>query len=400
MSDNVGENLNSDTNDGQHRSLLLLQQQGLIDAQVVRYELAINRESDQHTPWFINALFGFSGLFASLLFIGFLTLILFETRAFESAISLVITGLFLSVVAFIFFKNEHTAANAFMSSLAFAVGVAGQAYVLFALVTSDLREPIGVALFLGIQCCLAFIIPNFVYRLLGFTVVFGGIVYLLNFYQLPELGIGVIALITVITHLQRYSLLRRIPKRLKAHFYDVSSAISYASALVLLGVSVYFIAATDGAGFERHNDAFIYNYYLAQGLLTLASLYATYLILQRYGIKLLSATGLIMVSITAVLGVMSIYVSGLLATSLVIVIAFANSQRVLLALGIIALVSYIFWYYYQLDTSLLLKSVSMLIIGIGLLLIRWLLIKRYFIDDESVINNESLVLDTDKERSL
>ncbi len=55
----------------------------------------------------------------------------------------------------------------------------------------------------------------------------------------------------------------------------------------------------------------------------------------------------------------------------------ANSQRVLLTLGIAALVGYIFWYYYQLDTSLLIKSISMFVIGVAILLMRWLLIIFY-----------------------
>ena len=84
---------------------------------------------------------------------------------------------------------------------------------------------------------------------------------------------------------------------------------------------------------------------------------------------------------------MSIYVSGLLATSLIIIIATANSQRVLLGLSVIALVGYIFWYYYQLDTSLLVKSASMLVIGIALLLLRWLLIKGYFAQIKSSAND-------------
>jgi uncharacterized membrane protein len=87
------------------------------------------------------------------------------------------------------------------------------------------------------------------------------------------------------------------------------------------------------------------------------------------------------------LGIISIYVSGLLATSLIIVIAIANSQRVLLGLGVTALVSYIFWYYYQLDTSLLVKSISMLVIGIALLLIRWTLIKGYLANIKPSANN-------------
>ena len=87
------------------------------------------------------------------------------------------------------------------------------------------------------------------------------------------------------------------------------------------------------------------------------------------------------------------YVSGLLATSLVIVIAIANSQRVLLALGIAALVGYIFWYYYQLDTSLFIKSASMLAVGITLILMRLLLIKKY-------IPNSANDIDDNQERLL
>ena len=192
------------------------------------------------------------------------------------------------------------------------------------------------------------------------------------------------ALITSVTHLQRYTLAVFIPHKWRMNALEITNAIGYASAYVLLSISVYFIAAEYGNSFANFNsldsygEAFSYNYYLAQGLLTLASLYAAYLILKRYQVKLRSTAGLLISAAIVLLGIMSIYVSGLLATSLIIIIATANSQRVLLGLGVIASVGYIFWYYYQLDTSLLVKSASMLVIGIALLLLRWLLIKSYF----------------------
>ena len=204
-------------------------------------------------------------------------------------------------------------------------------------------------------------------------------VYLLNYYHLPELSLGLLALITTGSNLSRYSLLQRIPSKWRADVFDIIKALGYASALMLLCVSVYFIAAEYSHSLASYyGDTFRYNYYLAQGLLTLASLYAAYLILKRYQVKLRSTAGLLISAAIVLLGIMSIYVSGLLATSLIIIIATANSQRVLLGLGVIASVGYIFWYYYQLDTSLLVKSASMLVIGIALLLLRWLLIKGYF----------------------
>ena len=168
---------------------------------------------------------------------------------------------------------------------------------------------------------------------------------------------------------------------------EIMSAMGYASAYVLLSISVYFIAAEYGNSLNNYGESFSYNYYLAQGLLTLASLYAAYLILKRYQVKLRSTAGLLISAAIVLLGIMSIYVSGLLATSLIIIIATANSQRVLLGLGVIASVGYIFWYYYQLDTSLLVKSASMLVIGIALLLLRWLLIKGYFAQIKSSAND-------------
>ena len=361
-----------------------LQQRGLIDANALLE--TTSDSSQQDNPWFLQALFGFSGLFASLFFVGFLTLLLFETRVFDSSVGLLLIGLVLSATGFTLFRNERLRDNAFMSSLAFAVSVAGQAYVAFALLNGDLYQPVDVWLFLMLQGFMTLVMPNRVYRLLSALITLCCLVYLLSFYRVSEVSLGLLALIAIATNLQRYELLQRVPVKWRVSFADVLSAIAYASAIVLLGVSVYFIAAEYSGDFDNDDTAFVYNYYLAQGLLTLASLYAAYLILKRYSVNLLSKSGGLIICAIVVLGIISVYVSGLLATILIIVIAMANSQRVLLGLGIFALVSYIFWYYYQLDTSLLVKSGSMLIIGIIMLLTRWLLISRYFADDKQRMN--------------
>ena len=373
--------MTNDINDEQRHSLLLLQQYRLIDEQNVNGGLFNETEAAEHTPWFINVLFGFSGIFASLLFIGFLTLILFETEIFDSIIGLLITGAILSAIGWSLFYNVHLRHSPFWNSLAFAITVAGQAYITFALLTNEIEQPVNVVILLFIQLFMTIVMPNFIYRLLSAMAMLGCTIYLLNFYHLPELSLGLLALITAVTNLQRYLVLQRIPHKWRLAAFAISKALSYASALLLLSISVYFITAEYGGSFDSldsYGDTFSYNYYLAQGLLTLASLYAALLILKRYSVKLLSAAGFIITFAIVILGAMSIYVSGLLAASLIIVIAIANSQRVLLGVGVLSLISYVFWYYYQLDTSLLLKSASMLIIGIGLLLMRWLLIKRYF----------------------
>ena len=376
--------MNNDINHNkQHHDLLLLQQQGLIDTQNVSDKLLNNAESAARSPWFISLLFGMSGILASLFFIGFLTLMLDNTGLLDSTLAVIIIGALLSVIGGFLFYNARSRHSPFWNGLAFAIMLAGQGYIAFALLASEIAEPLNIMLLLLVQLLMTIVIPNFIYRLLSATLALSCLFYLLNYYNLSEVSLGLLALITSVTHLQRYTLAAFIPTKWCASFFDISSAIGYASAYVLLSVSVYFIAAEYGSGFDsldsldNYGEAFSYNYYLAQGLLTLASLYAAYLILKRYHIKLLSTAGLLISAAIIVLGVISIYVSGLLATSLIIIIATANSQRVLLGLGVIALVGYIFWYYYQLDTSLLVKSASMLVIGIALLLLRWLLVRGH-----------------------
>ena len=371
--------MNNDNNyNEQHNNLLLLQQQGLIDTQNVSDKLLNNAESAARSPWFISLLFGMSGILASLFFIGFLTLMLDNTGLLDSTLAVIIIGALLSVIGGFLFYNARSRHSPFWNGLAFAITLAGQGYIAFALLASEIEEPLNIMLLLLVQLLMTIVIPNFIYRLLSATLALSCLFYLLNYYHLSEVSLGLLALITSVTHLQRYTLAAFIPTKWRANFFDISSAIGYASAYVLLNISVYFIAAEYGSGFDSYGQAFSYNYYLAQGLLTLASLYAAYLILKRYHVTLLSAAGLLISAAIIILGIMSIYVSGLLATSLIIIIATANSQRVLLGLGVIALVGYIFWYYYQLDTTLLVKSASMLVIGIALLLLRWLLIKGHF----------------------
>ena len=375
MNNEMNNNINHNE---QNHDLLLLQQHGLIDAQNVSDKLLNSAASEAPSPWFISLFFGMSGILASLFFIGFLTLLLDNTGLLDSTLAVFIIGGILSGIGGFLFYNARSRHRPFWNSLAFAITLAGQGYIAYALLASEITEPLNIVLLLLVQLLMTVAIANFIYRLLSATLALSCLFYLLNYYHLSEVSLGLLALITSVTHLQRYRLAAFIPTKWRMNALEITNAIGYASAYVLLSVSVYFIAAEYGNSFDSYGEAFSYNYYLAQGLLTLASLYAAYLILKRYHIKLLSAAGLLISAAIVLLGIMSIYVSGLLATSLIIIIATANSQRVLLGLGIIALVGYIFWYYYQLDTSLLVKSASMLVIGIALLLLRWVLIKGYF----------------------
>ena len=354
------------------------------DAAALADNLANPADDNDSTPWFIHLFFGFSGVLSSIFLVGFLSLILYQAEVFDSSLLQLLVGIILSAIAFTLFKNKKSADNTFWNSLAFALSGAGQLYLMFALFGSEITQPLSLWLFLLIQVTMTLVMPNFIYRLLSSAAVLGVIVYLLSFYQLPELSLALLALVTIMANLQRYWLISYLPIRWRAGAFDISKALSYASAFVLLIFSIYIFAGDYNVQFI--SNKFSYNYYMAQGLLVMVSLYGAHLILQRYQMKLLSFKSpsqpdIIIVCVIIIIGIISVYVSGLLSASIVIIIGIANSQRLLLGVGLLALVSYIFWYYYQLDSSLLIKSGSMLLIAISILLIRWLLVSRYIASD-------------------
>ena len=71
----------------------------------------------------------------------------------------------------------------------------------------------------------------------------------------------------------------------------------------------------------------------------------------------------------------SMNVQGITAGIVIICIGFLGANRVLLGVGIVSLLFYISSYYYLLDTTLLDKSQSLLVVGLILLFVRLLIQK-------------------------
>ena len=115
---NSSHNHNHYNQDDEHliHTLSQLEQLSLINADAIhanasapRPNPAINENSQEDTSWFIQLLFGLSGILASLFFIGFLSLLLFQTSVFDSTAGLLITGLLLSVASFALLKMKAPA---------------------------------------------------------------------------------------------------------------------------------------------------------------------------------------------------------------------------------------------------------------------------------------------------
>ena len=122
------------------------------------------------------------------------------------------------------------------------------------------------------------------------------------------------------------------------------------------------------------NQSELWPTWLGELLIGAVTLYVVWHLLHRYS-QTISAH----ISIAALLGALllcavSMKVQGITVGMVIMLLGFSGANRVLLGLGIVSLLFYISSYYYLLDTTLLEKSKSLFIVGLVLLIIRWLML--------------------------
>jgi uncharacterized membrane protein len=99
-------------------------------------------------------------------------------------------------------------------------------------------------------------------------------------------------------------------------------------------------------------------------------LWAVVLLLQREGVAPTSGPGAIALAGAAILGLASFKAPGVGPAAAILVIGYANGNRLLAGLGVIGLLGYLAHYYYVLHATLLEKSILLACAGLALLAVR------------------------------
>jgi uncharacterized membrane protein len=122
----------------------------------------------------------------------------------------------------------------------------------------------------------------------------------------------------------------------------------------------------------QYFSSFPYFSTILQGLVFLwliVSLVKSYQLSHKKHLIYLSILGIILITL------LSIKIVGLITGLLIIILGFQHSNRILLTLGIIALALNISAYYYLLSYTLLEKSLSLFLLGLSLLIGRWIIFR-------------------------
>lgn len=347
---------------------LQLQAHGLVDG-----ELPLS--DHDRSPWYIKVLLGFSGWLAAIFLMGFVGVGL-EFIIKDPAASF-ITGIIMIAIAFAVLRIPK---NEFVEHLALAISLAGQGWVLFSLFDFMDGQYGGVWFLIGlVELFLALLMPNFVHRVFSSFAAAIAFSIALIYGDTPYLFSGVIMFAAAWLWLHEFNYPQQLQK-IQATAYGLVLALIPLKGTTLFGQEML-------SWNYRYSEIQPWTQpWMGEVLTGMVTLFVVYTLLQRYTRDVLQRIPLFILGGTLILCLVSLEARGLTVGMTILILGFANSNRVLMGLGIISLLFYISTYYYLLDTSLLNKSFSLIAIGIVLLALHWFMKNKFVAQSSTTIN--------------
>lgn len=329
--------------------------------------IADDASAAAHTdsPWYVKLMLALFGWLSALFLLGFFALGL--ESLFDNAIATFVVGSFLIGAAFFMLRKSP---NDFVEHLALAVSLAGQAMIAY-LVVDNLESSwrwiwlIGAAF----QAALAYLIPNFVHRVFSSCVAAYSLMMTLGLFGLPFLSAALLLFAIAWLWLNEF----RYPLQMQR-----MQAAAYGMLLALIATSSLRLFSRELAEWQWSQGAqppLWYSPWLSEALSGLVTLYVVWRLLQEYVGDMRKPIALAALGGTLLLCLLSMEARGITLGMTIVMLGFATGNRIVMGLGITALLFYISAYYYLLHITLLAKSGILLAAGVGLLLVRWIMLR-------------------------
>ncbi len=335
-----------------------LSSQGLVSGDVPSDE---NIES----PWYVRLLIGLSGWIAALFMLGFLGAGF--SFVYENNTAGMIVGCGMIFAAYLMLVNMSE--SDFVSQFALAISFAGQVLLVTSLDLFHWVTPRGDTVnwaVLGlIQVALAWFIPNSIHRIWSSFAA-----ALCLSFMFPKSGYIFIQT-TLIMFAVAYIWLNEF-KWVK--YQGKLNPIAYGLTLALLyqtSTSFYYTLVIKPL--LRDKEFILQQSWLGDLLAGAIILYVVWQLLKRQNIKIPGRVANTIFIATLVIILASLEITGITIGLMIILLGYANGNRILTGLGIISLLYYTSVYYYLLHVTLLEKSQLLAGLGVVLLLASWLM---------------------------
>lgn len=338
----------------------------LIEAGIV--EGPVPTGDDVDSPWYMRVLTGFSGWLAALFLLGFVG------SAFVWAVDNAILSLSLGAVMILgAYTILRHAQNEFVEHLALALSLAGQALVFWGIFR--LNSPgwsasswLWIAL---LELALIGWMPSFVHRVFSAFVAATALSTAFGMMHVPYIVDSVLLLGMAWIWLNLFRYPQQLA-RLRATGYGL------ALALIPLKGSILFQARGTGWRTQPFQLESWLQPWMAEVLAVAVVVYVVWHLLQRYQHDTGERFSWLVLVTSLLIALLSLEAPGLTTALVILLLGFAVGNRILLGLGVVALLFFVSSYYYLLDTTLLVKAWHLLIIGVTLLMLRWLAMHYLF----------------------
>ncbi|SFK39903.1 DUF4401 domain-containing protein [Methylophaga sulfidovorans] len=312
------------------------------------------------TPWYIKTLLAVAGWLASLFILAFLGLM--YNQLLESVAADIILGSGMIFLAYQLLLKQH---SDFVEHLGLAISLAGQALFIFGII--EWQSTTYLASWLAVLCLnvgLVILMPHFVHRVISaffVCICLAGVMTEFGFYFL---ALPTVMLICAWCWLHEFDSVR---------WHRHLTAIGYGSILALLLIQTTQIFDSGMTFLMNQRVLEQYIYFSWSSLLAVAViLYVTVALIKQHQ-TLTKASSFYILLLAMIFAGAAFNIAGLYIAVMIMVLGFASGHRLLIGLGIIFLLFCISHYYYALNTTLLMKSISLFVLGIVLIGLYWCL---------------------------
>ena len=309
-------------------------------------------------PWFVRVMLGIAAWVGAVFLLLFLTLFLGVT----SPGALVAVGLTVCAAAVVLLRRAPQDAD-FLVQLGIAISFTGQAAVMIAV--SDFELTFAALVVACLEAVLFAAVSNLVHRVWSAAACAGACAIALGDWQLHVYATGLIAAGCAWIWLHEFQYVKH---------RKVLVPGGYGLVLALIGTTAWVI--TDASASRQGLNPLLDwsgHRWLAAAANGMVLLWAVRSMLVREAVDEFSRVGLCIMAAAGMLALTTLKAPGLALAVLIMLLGFGNGNIVLLGLGIAALLGYVSFYYYALETTLLYKSVLMTATGLGLLVSRFIL---------------------------
>jgi len=329
----------------------LLREVNLVDGEVPVSETA-------HSPWYIRTMQGMAGWIGAWFLLGFVGAGL--AFVFKSEGMAFVVGLICCTAAYWMFRTLSR--NGFATQFALAMSLAGQLMVAFGLtkfVHHADESPVLFWSFALFEIGLAVVMPNFIHRVLSAYAAVVSLSIALLLQSVGPVFPGILAAMLALIWLNEFRW-AALASPVRAIGYGLTLGLIQVDGQLLLG-------PLSGIWFRHLVEKSWVNPLFGSCLAGAVLVWAVFRLLARYNVSPASRTGTTALAVAFIVAVLAIKAPGISAALLVLLLGFANANRTLLGLGVVALLGYLSYFYYQLDVTLLVKSA--VLVGTGCVLI-------------------------------